>query len=123
MGISCGECNFFTPYSEDDHGKGRCQRYPPVPVYVAYNEGVDSRWPEVNGNDWCGEFRPPKPMSAEGETLGLELVTKGEVRTMESNGVVAIWNGRAPGPLFAGAIVHVYRPKGGRADKRKTDKK
>jgi hypothetical protein len=48
-GQSCGTCRFY------DHGL--CRRFPPVPVEP--NTEVGGWWcvaPEVDRNDWCGEY-------------------------------------------------------------------
>jgi hypothetical protein len=45
--ISCGNCIFFT--------EKRCHRFPPQ--VWADPEHLDSCFPVVLANDWCGEFK------------------------------------------------------------------
>ena len=57
----CSECRYWHD--------GNCRMKPPV---VIFGEIVDANfartvkkfftcWPETNAEDWCGEFRKPKP--------------------------------------------------------------
>lgn len=46
----CGRCWW---YDDTDGDEGFCRRCPPV---IADN--CAKRWPTVNNDDWCGEFKP-----------------------------------------------------------------
>ena len=44
----CGICHYSSPHNQGDDNRFYCRRYPPL---------VDT-WPVVNGNLWCGEYKP-----------------------------------------------------------------
>ena len=45
---ACPGCRFFEPVFTH----GLCRRYAPRPSV----DGSEPAWPEVAGDDWCGEF-------------------------------------------------------------------
>lgn len=45
-GRSCGGCLFFASLGHDD--AGQCRANPPL---------QSRKWPFVNANDWCGEYK------------------------------------------------------------------
>jgi hypothetical protein len=48
----CEKCKYFQcPIPDATDNSGECRRYPPK---------EDTRWPIVQKQDWCGEFRPKK---------------------------------------------------------------
>jgi hypothetical protein len=65
----CNRCIWFQRH-EHSTSEGRCRRLPPVPV-VRFQQAwedssgethggeshVQTQWPNVNEDDWCGEFR------------------------------------------------------------------
>jgi hypothetical protein len=61
--MSCQSCVFFT--NENFMGVGQCWRYPPTPIAFVSGNGsgslitteIKTRYPEVNGKHWCGEFQ------------------------------------------------------------------
>lgn len=56
----CENCRYFCPNGEQ--GDGDCRRHAPQPANVRYRHRDDdnarfvSWWPEVNSDDWCGDF-------------------------------------------------------------------
>jgi len=64
-GMSCEKCLYF---HRTDEVFGECRRNAPQPnacYYVPKNESVgsvhvDSHWPKVFNNNWCGQFSPRK---------------------------------------------------------------
>jgi hypothetical protein len=47
---ACRICRYYQP-TPGALDQGKCRRYPPVA-----DEFGTGRWPEVNADDWCGEF-------------------------------------------------------------------
>lgn len=47
MGDTCGTCRFFQD--------GFCRRYPPTIVQGAF--GAFTSWPDVDRDNWCGEWQ------------------------------------------------------------------
>ena len=49
----CQDCYFYVP---DEAMSGECHRFPRTPtdweISTAY------RWPKMEEDDWCGEFKP-----------------------------------------------------------------
>lgn len=80
-GQRCHVCRFIFYQNNPDDCKvrvqtepGICRRYPPSPsvIPVALNKGIvhaqgqqniamaiQTAWPAVNSDDWCGEFERP----------------------------------------------------------------
>lgn len=82
---SCLSCRFYRPHDKEDQGYttyGQCRRYPPqintflmreyakemredrpdedmstLSVDAAYGTGFNANFPNVDHDDWCGEFR------------------------------------------------------------------
>jgi hypothetical protein len=59
QGRPCWTCRYWIGrHRRDEDAIGTCRRYPPR----AGKWGVDipdrMRWPETNGQDWCGEHAP-----------------------------------------------------------------
>jgi hypothetical protein len=53
---NCQSCNFFEEAEESDMDiVGHCCRFPPVPYYDPQAETLDTAWPFVHGEYWCGE--------------------------------------------------------------------
>ena len=52
MEPKCADCKFF----QEVFKWGLCRRNPPVANLES--DSVNGTWPEVNDNDWCGEFAP-----------------------------------------------------------------
>lgn len=53
--VNCGRCRFVEPtVGDDDEPRADCRRYPPQ--YVVIDGEPVTIWPQVNGDDWCGEF-------------------------------------------------------------------
>lgn len=53
----CSICRWYhRATSDDDEDLGYCHRYPPRPVALAELR-IEHCWPEVAGDDFCGEFR------------------------------------------------------------------
>lgn len=50
----CENCRFGEWYEGVD--EGYCVRYPPTPAGDR-ERGVDSHWPRVSTDDWCGEWK------------------------------------------------------------------
>lgn len=48
----CAECRFFKPNTDESSGRGQCHRYAPRPS----DTGTWRYWPELDRDDWCGEF-------------------------------------------------------------------
>jgi len=44
--VACEGCKFYQEDKQSYH-RGSCHRYPPI---------FQGRQPEVNGNQWCGEY-------------------------------------------------------------------
>ncbi len=71
MERKCENCD-HSKALEPDSDLVLCRRYPPgyvvryshespnlgLPMGRAYQRGVEVRWPEVPGDERCGEFRP-----------------------------------------------------------------
>ncbi len=54
----CAMCTHSKAFTGD--AKFTCLRYPPVPVWMSGESRRDSlvsRWPRVNGDDTCGEWK------------------------------------------------------------------
>lgn len=49
----CGNCEYRVDQTYE------CRRWPPTAVVVGQNDRqrVEYRWPMMEDNDWCGEFR------------------------------------------------------------------
>lgn len=72
---NCAACEFFVGYQNPPGNPyGRCHRRAPVPVEVdelvrygnpdQYKRVVTREWPEVQGNEGCGEWeRKVRPVS------------------------------------------------------------
>lgn len=74
MQNTCKECNFFNPpkHAFDSFGgrvreKGECRRFAPRTIQIAGKDGYGdpeargwSGWPDVEANDFCGDFEPNK---------------------------------------------------------------
>jgi hypothetical protein len=53
---ACKNCRYYHPGRPAPDGMvGWCQRLPPV-MALAYEHDFQGYWPEVSGDDWCGEF-------------------------------------------------------------------
>lgn len=55
----CADCVYFKPgYAEAYKSPplGECRRRAPVFVQLRLPESPTSTWPQVEPNDWCGEF-------------------------------------------------------------------
>lgn len=48
----CGNCMFRQRHPDD---KAYCHRFPPAPLYP--DPGVVTRYPQVEHDDWCGEYK------------------------------------------------------------------
>lgn len=51
----CKDCKFY------QENKGECHRYPPSiwsETHCEFSTSYCCNFPEVKGNDWCGEFKP-----------------------------------------------------------------
>jgi hypothetical protein len=57
----CATCVFFRRQWEGA-GYGVCRAHPPRSV--AGMMGVDTYWPKVNEDDWCGEYDVAAPASS-----------------------------------------------------------
>jgi hypothetical protein len=54
----CAMCTHAKAFTGD--AKFTCRRYPPIPVWMSGESCRDklvSRWPRVNGDDTCGEWK------------------------------------------------------------------
>lgn len=64
MAERCDGCEFFQEWEADlvtGKSKGICRRSPPR-ILSDEMRGIMTCWPDVDGGDWCGEFRPaPAP--------------------------------------------------------------
>lgn len=49
MGDTCKDCHYSKTWGDSLH----CRRYPPMGAHEQ---------PEVHPTDWCGEFRPMRPL-------------------------------------------------------------
>lgn len=71
MAETCGTCRFYKPDARKQFAEkhGVCRRFPPQ---VNYAQNFDS-WeamqdePYMSIDDWCGEFSPTPPVSAQEE--------------------------------------------------------
>jgi hypothetical protein len=77
---ACKNCEFWNKakrakWQDVSHGGGSyivehaaCRRYAPQRLLADMRSPTaDKVWPEVNANDWCGEFNPRHPdQKAEG---------------------------------------------------------
>lgn len=57
----CAECRFWDQIKSDDRN-GRCKRYAPRPSMYGLMVRIDDSqfrpcWPEIDDNEWCGEFK------------------------------------------------------------------
>jgi hypothetical protein len=63
MKRKCWNCQYSVDFEENEKGeptKGMCRRYPPSPCTMDISDNPDilnSTFPEVNEDDWCGEWR------------------------------------------------------------------
>lgn len=61
----CGSCKFCkeTDNTFDDED-GSCFRYPPQIIVLSSGgtSGGATYWPDVNKDDWCGEFKPKETL-------------------------------------------------------------
>lgn len=58
---SCNNCRFVGLVIDPEPDAPRlrklvCRRSPPI-IYESLN-ALHSKWPDVQGTDWCGEHRP-----------------------------------------------------------------
>jgi hypothetical protein len=53
--VTCKECRFYDKYIHLSK-RGTCCRYPPVPTGRDYEGDLETEWPIVHEDDWCGEF-------------------------------------------------------------------
>ena len=63
--LTCENCRFF--HLDHKETGGDCRRYAPKPMLFADTEDahtVDTVWPQMCLDDWCGEFQL-HPISAE----------------------------------------------------------
>lgn len=60
MDNECASCFYFTNDGRDD-GSGLCRRYAPRPISddLVKLGNHPITWPEVEVDDWCGEFKAP----------------------------------------------------------------
>lgn len=56
QGKSCGSCQFFDRTRAFKNGTGACRKHPPTDYKIKLTGGT-SDWPQVNANDWCGEWQ------------------------------------------------------------------
>jgi hypothetical protein len=61
--VDCMDCGYWKRLNVPG-AEGECRRYPPTVVVMVTSgdfENLESedaiRWPETNGEDWCGEGR------------------------------------------------------------------
>lgn len=58
----CQTCRYFEPL---EGGGGHCRRYAPRPAMLGEIAGVEDthfrQWPEVEDDDWCGEWALVRP--------------------------------------------------------------
>ena len=55
--MNCGTCVFL--FKSDDQEGGECRRYPPIPVVevqAGSSDGWTIVWPDMNDDEWCGEY-------------------------------------------------------------------
>jgi hypothetical protein len=52
MTRQCGDCEFFARFDDE---AGECRRRAPSPT--VYQQDSFARWPFVNTDDWCGDFK------------------------------------------------------------------
>lgn len=53
--MKCPECRFSEVVILDDGPNVECHRFPPVIIGV--NDEPLQVWPQVQSEDWCGEFQ------------------------------------------------------------------
>ena len=56
--INCENCKYAQENRETGPHEYECRRYPPafVTIYDSGPTHTKTAWPQVNKNDWCGEF-------------------------------------------------------------------
>lgn len=62
--MSCRDCRYFDPDKAPGSDRGFCRRRAPIYALTSTLNGEPmpwTCWPEVNGEDWCGEFKPHAP--------------------------------------------------------------
>lgn len=54
----CASCNFWNAKQGSD--QGQCRRHAPQTVVFNVDAGVkfESRFPETQASDWCGDYSP-----------------------------------------------------------------
>lgn len=60
----CAKCRFFDAtdhLNANNQLTGVCRRHAPVPRIgtIEFRDSTEAYWPEVDGVDWCGEFKEP----------------------------------------------------------------
>jgi hypothetical protein len=57
MDETCGNCRFWVA-SRNEEGEGTCHRHAPRCVMSGQmtEDGIDTVWPWVAAEDWCGEW-------------------------------------------------------------------
>lgn len=58
-GASCSTCRFADPTVEDEAPAVLCRRYPPTVLNGNDGEHAAIAFPEVQAEDWCGEWQAP----------------------------------------------------------------
>jgi hypothetical protein len=53
--MACSNCDHHEEAVMDDGPVYQCRRYPPV-MFVLQGE-VTETWPQVDADDWCGEWK------------------------------------------------------------------
>jgi hypothetical protein len=64
VAAECSNCRFFFAFegSPDESSIGMCKRYAPRPsMSDKTTDSPEVIWPEVDGDDWCGEHAPETP--------------------------------------------------------------
>lgn len=60
MKRACANCRFFlsSGFQVNEYRPGECRRNAPHASHGSINAkyGVRQKWPEVDADDWCGEF-------------------------------------------------------------------
>jgi len=73
MEEKCINCKYYSCINDTTGGNGLCRRYPPKPAYVVqdgshvrglFTSYSKSYFPEMEYDDWCGEFKSNKKKQA-----------------------------------------------------------
>lgn len=58
----CSHCAHAEPVVFPGVPVMECRRYPPIVIVIA--DEANKMWPQVDGDDWCGEFQQKEDLDA-----------------------------------------------------------